>query len=266
MAGIVGYFVVLRRLAFAADALSHPAFTGALGAVLVALTPLAGVFGLTVLAALIIGALGERARARDEAVGTVLAWILGLGALFLSIYTTNASASNSALGVKVLFGSILGIQPGQAVLATLIAVGVILLVLLLGRPLLFASLDPEVAAARGVPVRLLGTAFLVLLAVAVGEATQIVGALFIFALLVTPAATAQQLTTRPYAGMALAAGLDMAITWGGVTIGFYTPLPISFVISALAFMLYAATLLGQRVAETFARRAPGQREPTSATA
>jgi zinc/manganese transport system permease protein len=270
MAGLVGYFVVLRRLAFAADALSHPAFTGALGAVLVSLNPLAGVFGLTVAAALVIGALGERARARDEAVGTVLAWILGLGALFLSIYTTNASAASSALGVKVLFGSILGIQPDQALLATILAAGVIVVVLVIVRPLLFASLDPVVAAARGVPVRLLGGAFLLLLAVAVGEATQIVGALLIFALLVTPAATAQRLTTRPYAGMALAAGLALAITWIGLTIGFYTPLPISFLISALAFLLYVGTLVGLRM-RTALDRARGRAtqaslEPTGISA
>jgi zinc/manganese transport system permease protein len=263
-AGLAGYFVVLRRLAFAADALSHPAFTGALGAVLISLNPLAGAFGLTVAAALAMGALGERARARDEAVGTVLAWTLGLGALFLSIYTTSASAASSALGVKVLFGSVLGIQPDQALLTAGLAAGVIVILLLLARPLLFATLDPDVAAARGVPVRLLGAAFLVLLAVAVGEATQVVGALLIFALLVTPAATAQRLTTRPYLGMALAAGLALAITWVGLTIGFYTPLPISFLISALACLAYVATLVIQRVAEMFARRAPGTAEPAGA--
>src|SRR5581483_2744217 len=162
------------------------------------------------------------------------AWTLGLGALFLSIYTTNASATNSALGVKVLFGSLLGIQLDQARLIAMLAVCVVGMLLLIGRPLLFASVDPEVAAARGLPVRLLGAAFLVLLAVCVGEATQVVGALLIFALLVTPAATAHRLTTRPYVAMMLAVGLAVGITWAGVTIGFYTPLPISFLITALA--------------------------------
>lgn len=247
MAGLVGYFVVLRRLAFAGDALSHLAFTGALGAVLVSLNPLAGVFGLTAVAALVIGALGDRVSARDEAVGTVLAWTLGLGALFLSIYTTNASAASSALGIKVLFGSILGIQANQAILVAILAALVVGVLLLTARPLLFASLDPEVAVARGVPVHLLGAVFLILLAVTVGEAAQIVGALLIFALLVTPAATAQRLTTRPYVGMGLAAGLALASTWVGVTIGFYTPLPISFLISALAFLLYIGTVISSSV-------------------
>lgn len=247
MAALVGYFVVLRRLAFAGDALSHLAFTGALGAVLVSLNPLAGIFGLTAVAALVIGALGDRVSARDEAIGTVLAWTLGLGALFLSLYTTNASAASSALGIKVLFGSILGIQANQAILVVGLAAFVVGVLLLTARPLLFASLDPEVAVARGVPVRLLGAVFLILLAVTVGEATQIVGALLIFALLVTPAATAQRLTTRPYVGMGLAAGLALAITWVGVTIGFYTPVPISFLISALAFLLYIGTVISSSV-------------------
>lgn len=264
MAGLIGYFVVLRRLTFAGDALSHLAFTGALGAALVALNPLAGAFGLTIVAALVISALGERTRGRDEAVGVALAWSLGLGALFLSIYSLNTSAESSALGVKVLFGSVLGIQPDQALLVAILSAGVIVVLLLIARPLLFASLDPLVAAVRGVPVRALGAVFLTLLALTVGEATQIVGALLIFSLLVTPAATAQRLTTRPYLGMALAAALALAITWIGLTIGFYTPLPISFLISALAFSLYVGVLLGQRLAalhnhnETDSRAAPAQ--------
>lgn len=246
-AGLIGYFVVLRHLTFASDALAHLAFTGALGAVIVHLNPLVGVFGLTVLAALVISGLGERVQARDEAVGTTLAWTLGLGALFLSIYTSTNSASSSALGVKVLFGSILDIQAKQAVLVAVVAAAVILVLLLIGRPLLFASLDPEVAAARALPVRLLGALFLLLLAVTVGEATQVVGALLIFALLVTPAATALRLTARPYLGMVLAALLALLITWIGLTIAFYSPYPASFLISALAFLAYLTVLLWGRL-------------------
>jgi zinc/manganese transport system permease protein len=253
VAGVAGYFVVLRQLAFAGDAMSHLAFTGALGAVLVNLNPLVGVFGLTALAGLAMGGLGERARGRDVAVGTVLAWTLGLGALFLSIYTTSASAGSSALGVKVLFGSLLGIQAGQAWLVALIAGGVLLALACIARPLLFASVDAEVARARGVPVRLLGAGFLVLLAVTVGACTQVVGALLIFALLVTPAAIARRLTTRPYWGMALAALLALAITWVGLTLAFFTPYPVSFLISALAFTGYVAVVAGQRVGVGLAR-------------
>ena len=246
-AGLAGYFVVLRRLAFAGDALAHLAFTGALGAALLNLNPLLGVFGLTVLAGLAMGGLGERARARDVAVGTVLAWALGLGALLLSLYTRSASAGSSALGVKVLFGSLLGIQADQARWVALIAAGVVVALALIARPLLFASLDPLVAAARGVPVRLLGAVFLVLLAVTVGESTQAVGALLIFALLVTPAAIAWRLTTRPYWGMALAALLALVITWLGLALAFYTPYPVSFLISALAFVGYVAVVAWQRI-------------------
>jgi zinc/manganese transport system permease protein len=242
-AGLVGYFVLLRRLAFASDALAHLAFAGALGAVIVNLNPLLGVFGLTVLAGLVVGGLGDRARARDEVVGTTLAWTLGVGVLFLSIYTSTASASSSALGIKVLFGSILGVQAQQAAFAAVMAAGVILLLVLIARPLLFASLDPEIAVARGLPVRLLGAAFMVLLAITVGEATQVVGALLIFTLLITPAAAALRLTARPYLGLLLAAGLALAVTWLGLTLAFYTPLPVSFLISVLAFLLYLTTLL-----------------------
>jgi zinc/manganese transport system permease protein len=248
-AGLVGYFVLLRRLAFASDALAHLAFAGALGAVIVNLNPLLGVFGLTLLVGLVVGGLGDRARARDEVVGTTLAWALGVGVLFLSIYTSTASASSSALGIKVLFGSILGVQAQQAEFAAATATGVILLLLLIARPLLFASLDPEIAAARGLPVRLLGAAFMALLAITVGEATQVVGALLIFTLLVTPAAAALRLTARPYLGLLLAAGLALAVTWLGLTLAFYTPLPVSFLISVLAFLLYLTTLLWRPVGE-----------------
>lgn len=254
VAGFAGYFVILRRLTFAGDAFAHLAFTGALGAVVVSLNPLLGVFGLTIGAGLVIGGLGERARGRDVAVGTVLAWTLGLGALFLSLYTASASASSSALGVKVLFGSLLGIQPDQARLVTLIAAGVLVALAVIARPLLFASVDAEVAAARGVPVRLLGGVFLMLLAVTVGESAQVVGALLIFALLVTPAAIARRLTTRPYWGMALAALVALSITWAGLALAFYTPYPVSFLISALAFLGYVAVLLGQRARTWAARR------------
>jgi zinc/manganese transport system permease protein len=162
VAGLIGYFVVLRQLTFASDALAHLTFAGALGAVVLGLPLLVGVFGLTIVAGLGIGALGQRARARDVAVGAVLAWVLGVGVLLLSLYTAHASASNSAVGVNVLFGSIFSVQPSQAVLAAIIGLGAVGLLLIIARPLLFASLDPDVAVARGVPVRALGIVFLIL--------------------------------------------------------------------------------------------------------
>ena len=234
VAGLIGYFTLLRQLAFAGDALSHMTFAGALGGALISLNPLVGVFGLTALVAAGIGTLGERARARDEVVGIALAWALGLGVLFNSLYTVSAGGTSSALGIKTLFGSILGVQEPQAYLVALIGAGVALVLLLIARPLLFASVDPDVAAARGVPTRLLGVGFLILLAITVGEATQVTGALLIFALLILPAATALRLTSRPYLGMALSSLLALAITWVGLTLTFYTSYPATFLISALA--------------------------------
>jgi zinc/manganese transport system permease protein len=263
VAGVAGYFTLLRQLAFAGEALSHLAFAGALGAALFSLNPLLGVFGLSVVVAAVIGALGERARARDTVVGVTLAWTLGLGVLFISIFTATGGASSSALGIKTLFGSILGIQDGQARIAALVGVGVLVALLLIARPLLFASVDPEIASARGVPVRLLGVGFLILLAITVGEATQVVGALLIFALLITPAATALRLTARPYRGMALSALLALAVTWTGLTLAFYTPYPVSFLISALAFALYTGTLLIQWVVARVRGLLASRRAPVS---
>lgn len=245
-AGLIGYFVVLRHLIFAGDALSHVAFTGALGAAAAGINPLVGLFGVTTLVAMGMGALGERARGRDVAIGTVLAWVLGLGALFLSLYTSRASAANSTFGVTVLFGSIFGLQAQFAQLVALIGLGAMAVLLLIARPLLFASIDPDVAAARGVPVQGLNLIFLVLLAITIGEAVQAVGALLIFALLVTPAAIAHRLLTRPFRALLLSALLAIAFTWIGLAIGFYTPYPVSFLISGLAFITYISVVIWQR--------------------
>jgi zinc/manganese transport system permease protein len=246
VAGVISPFIILRHQAFAGDALSHVAFAGVLGAAVLGVNLLVGLFGTTVAVALGIGLLGERARARDVAIGTLLAWVMGLGVLFLSIYTSTSSGSNGTIGVNVLFGTIFGLTAQQANLAAWIGAGALALLLLIARPLLFASLDPEVAAARGVPVRALGLGFLVLVGVTVGEAVQAVGVLLIFALLVAPGAIAQRLVARPFLALALSAGLALALTWIGLTIAFYTPYPVSFLISALAFCTYLLVLLGQQ--------------------
>lgn len=245
VAGVVSYFIVLRHQTFAGDALSDVGFAGALGAAVLGLPLLLGLLGGTVAVALGIGLLGGRARARDVAIGTVLAWVLGLGVLFLSIFTSTASGANGAIGVNVLFGTIFGLTAQQAILAAWIGAGALALLLFITRPLLFASLDPDVAAARGVPVRALGLVFLVLVGVTVAQAVQAVGALLIFSLLVAPGAIAQRLLTRPFAALVLSAGLALAFTWVGLTIAFYTPYPASFLISALAFGSYLLVLLGQ---------------------
>jgi zinc/manganese transport system permease protein len=243
LGGLVGYFVVLRHLAFAGEALSHVAFAAALGAVLFGFDPLLGMFVLTVAVALAMGGFADRARSHDVVTGTVLAWILGLGALILSIYTSSSSGgSNGQIGVNVLFGSILGVQLAEAQVAAAVGLGAAALLLLIARPLLFASLDPTVAIVRGVPVRLLGIAFLSIVAVTVAEAVQVVGALLVLALLVMPGAIAQRWTTRPFRALALSAAFSIAFVWLGLTIGYYQPYPISFVITTLAFGTYVVTM------------------------
>ncbi|HZB97759.1 MAG TPA: metal ABC transporter permease [Candidatus Sulfotelmatobacter sp.] len=233
VAGIVGYFVILRSLAFAGHALSHIGFAGAAGAVVIGASPVAGLLAFTVVAAAAMGLLGRRLHGRDVAIGIVLAWALGLGVLFLSLYSGYATEAYA-----LLFGEILGIS-SRDVLITALTAGVTLLALaVLYRPLLFASLDEDVAEARGVPVRAIGVAFMVLLALAVSEAVQFVGVLLIFALLVTPAAIAQRLTSRPPVGVALSAALALLFTWAGLTISFYSSYPVSFFITTIAFFSY----------------------------
>ncbi len=247
VAGLVGYFVVLRHQAFAGESLSDVAFTGALGGAALGINPLLSLLVTTIVVALAMGGLGERLRGRDVAIGTVLAWVLGLGVLFLSLFTAHVSGTGTGFsGVTVLFGNLLGISAAQTRTIALISGPAVLALALIARPLLFASLDPDVAAARAVPVRLLGLAFMVLLAVTVSESTLAVGALLVFALLLLPAAIAQQLTSRPYAALALAGALAVVCTWLGIAIGFYTGFPSSVCISLLAFVGYVAVVGGGR--------------------
>lgn len=241
--GLVGYFVVARNQVFTADALGHAAFTGGLGALLAGFDLLVGVFGSCVAVALLIGSLGGRSRARDVVIGAVFAWVLGLGVLFLSLYTSAAGSNNSVVGVSILFGSIFGLQAGQTAIAVAAGLAGSAVLLAVARPLLFISVDPEVAVSRGVPVRAVGAVFLVLLGVTVAEAVQAVGALLVFALLVTPAAIAQSLTPRPYLAIALSGGIAVAAIWLGVALAFWTNYPATFLITTLVFIPYLATRL-----------------------
>ncbi|HEX2680563.1 MAG TPA: metal ABC transporter permease, partial [Candidatus Dormibacteraeota bacterium] len=202
--------------------------------------------------------LGGRGRGRDVAVGTVFAWVLGLGVLFLSLYTTSFSAANGNLGVSVLFGSILSLQPAQVVVASLAAVVTLVATLVVARPLLFMSLDPDVARARGVPTGLLGLAFMVVVAITVAEAVQAVGALLIFALLVTPAATAQNVSSRPWLGMLLSATAALAIVWAGLVLAYFVFYPASFFMTTLAFVLYLGSrFIPKRRVRPLLRKASG---------
>ena len=248
VAGLVGYFVVLRHQAFAGESLSDVAFTGALGGAALGINPLASLLVTTIAVAVAMGGFGERLRGRDVAIGTVLAWVLGLGVLFLSLFTAHVSGTGTGFsGVTVLFGNILGISTDQTRTIALISALALLVLLLIARPLLFASLDPDVAAAQGVPVRFLGLGFMVLLAVTVSEATLAVGALLVFALLLLPAAIAHQVTTRPVWALVLSTGLAVAVTWLGIAIGFYSNFPSSVCISLLAFVSYVVVVGSSQV-------------------
>jgi zinc/manganese transport system permease protein len=259
-AGLVGYFVVLRNQVFTGDALSHVAFTGALAALAIGIDPLVGLFGATVAGAAGMGALGGHARARDVVVGVVFAWVLGLGVLFLSIYTTSRSTSNGAVGVNVLFGSIYGLSLRQAVIAAVIGAGAAIALVVIARPLLFASVDADVAAARGLSVRALGLLFLALVGITVAEAVQAVGALLIFGLLVTPAAIAQRLTARPFRSLALSGAMSVAFLWAGLTLSYaFQRIPPSFLIVALAFGTYVLVVVWASVLQAWHRSRRGLR-------
>ena len=243
LAGLAGYFVVLRSQVFAGDALSHVAYTGALAALAVGVDLRFGLFAATIAVAVLLGVLGGRGIADDVVIGTTFSWVLGIGVLCLSIVTTHKAEGNSTASATVLFGSIFGISAGDARTAAFVAVGLILALAVLARPLLFASLDPSVAAARGVPVRLLGPAFLAVVGATAAEAAQVVGALLLFGLLAAPAATAQRLATRPWHALALSAGLAVVAMWSGLTLAYAAPtLPPSFAILAVATGLYVVTL------------------------
>jgi zinc/manganese transport system permease protein len=250
VAGAIGYFVVLRGSAFAAHALSHIGFAGATGAVVLGLSPITGLLAFTLGAGVAIGALGNRLRGRDVTIGIVLAWALGLGVLFISLYRGYATEAYA-----LLFGQILGISTSDVV-ATLVA-GLITLAVLVAiyRPLLFSSVVEDLASAKGVPVTVLSIGFMAILAVAVSEAVQVVGVLLIFALIVTPAAIAVRFSSRPPIAILIGILLALAFTWLGLAISFFSPHPVSFFITSLAFGTYLVVRLAEPVRQRFRRPA-----------
>jgi zinc/manganese transport system permease protein len=237
--GLVGYFVVLRAQVFAGDALSHVAFTGALGAAVLGLDTRTGLFAATIVGGVILGLLGDRARADDVVIGSLFAWTLGLGVLFLSIFTTKSSAGNGTAGVRVLFGSIFGLSSTDVRISVALAIVASILLLAIARPLLFASLDAAVAAAQGVPVAALGIGFLAIVGLVAAQASQAVGALLLLGLLAAPAGAAHRLTTNPLRGLALSAALAVASVWIGLMLSYVFPtLPPSSMIVAAAVGIY----------------------------
>jgi len=238
VAAAVGWFLVLRSLTFAGHALSHVGFAGATGAVLVGLAPFWGLLGFTLAAAVLMGLLGDKLRARDVAVGIILALALGLGVLFLSLYTSHATQATT-----ILFGNVFGVD--RSTVWELAVFGVISLGALgvISRPLLYATVAPEAAEAKGVSLRLVSVLFLLIVAVAVAEAAQVVGVLLVFALMVGPAAAARRLTARLGWGVALAAGLALIDTWLGIALAYVTDWPPSFWIVFLSCAVYFLSAL-----------------------
>jgi zinc/manganese transport system permease protein len=236
--GLTGFFLVLRAQTFAGHALSHVGFAGATGAVLIGLSPFWGLIVMTLIAGVGMGVLGEKLQQRDVAIGIVLSMSLGLGLLFLHFYTSYATQATT-----LLFGNILAID--AATVWTLLLLGLAAAVALaaIARPLLFASLQPELAEAKSVSLRQLSVLFLAIVALAVAECAQIVGVLLVFALMVGPAAAAQRLSRRFWSGIALSAVLALSEAWLGLVLAFYTDWPTSFWITALSGGVYLAAAL-----------------------
>ena len=252
--GVSGWFVVLRGQVFAGDALSHVAFPGALAAAAAGVDERVGLFGATIAVGAGIGLLGQRsftgrgtvgaAPAGDTAIGAVFTFVLGLGVFFLTLFSTSSGGGSGIQAAHTLFGSFFGLGSGEARLAAVIGLAAGLMTLLIARPLLFASISPDVAGARGVPTRLLGIGFVMLLGVVAAEATQAVGALLLLGLLAAPAAAAHRLAGNPYAGIALAGLLAVAAMWAGLALGYAVPgLPPSTAIVTIAVGIYYASTL-----------------------
>jgi zinc/manganese transport system permease protein len=246
VSGLVGYFLVLRGQTFAGHALSHIGFAGATGAVLIGVASVFGLVGFTVCAGIGMGVLGERLSGRDVAIGVVLSFALGLGLLFLHYYTAFATQATA-----LLFGNVLAVD--RSMIGTLIVLGAVTVLGLavIMRPLIFATLQPELAEAKGVPLRSVSTAFLVIVALAVSQSAQIVGVLLVFALMVGPPATAQRLASGLWSGMILSAGIALAEAWLGLVVAYHTDWPVSFCIamlSALGYFLTRVNLVPRREA------------------
>jgi zinc/manganese transport system permease protein len=240
-ASLVGYFLVIRGQTFAGHALSHVGFAGATGAVLIGVPPLAGLLLATVAAGAGMGLLGERFQQRDVAIGIVLAASLGLGLLFLHFFTAYASQATA-----LLFGNVLGVDTQTVFALLVLGLATVGALAVISRPLLFATLQPELAEARGVSLKLVSVLFLVIVALATAASVQIVGILLVFTLMVAPAAAAQRLTIRLWPGLALSVVLALVEAWLGLTLAFYTDWPTSFWITALGAVISLSAHLGPR--------------------
>ena len=241
VSGAIGIFVVTRGASFAVHAISELGFTGAAGALVIGIDPVIGMIGGSLVVGLVLGLLSLRGRERDSAIGAVLAFGLGVGVLLLSLYHGYATEATN-----LLFGSIVGVSSRQLLELTIVTLIVAAGLAGIYRPLLFSSVDPEVAAARGVPLRAMSVAIFLLLALTTAEAIQVVGVLLVLTLVITPAAAAQRLTARPGLALVLSILIALGATEGGILLSLAQPWPTSFFISAISFAVYVAARLRAR--------------------
>ncbi|MDQ2707035.1 MAG: metal ABC transporter permease [Actinomycetota bacterium] len=258
VAGAIGYLMVLRRQSFAGHTLAVIGFPGAAGATWLGVNAGFGYVGFCLAGALVIAALPGGAHTRggfggsgeeSAGIGTVQAFALACGLLFVSLYKGFLTGLNN-----LLFGTVTGVTDTQVIVLLLAGTVCLVALTILGRPLLFATVDPDVAAARGVPVRLISAGFLVLLSLATAGTSQVTGSLLVFALLVAPAAAAIRLTARPTTGIAVSVTLALLITWIGEYAAFFSPYPIGFWITTLGFAAYLAASAYRNIADRVGRR------------
>ena len=243
VAALVGYFLVLRGQTFAGHALSHVGFSGATGAALIGLAPLQGMLVATLAGGVCIGLLGEKLAQRDVAIGIALSFSLGLGLLFLHFYTSHATQATA-----LLFGNVLAVSAHTVHVLLGLGLACLAGLALISRPLLFASLQPELAQAKGVSLRLYASLFMAVAALATVLSTQVVGVLLVFSLMVGPPAAAQRLTHRVGTGLALSVALALGSAWLGIALAYWTDWPCSFWITTLSCIAYLAATMRRRSA------------------
>jgi zinc/manganese transport system permease protein len=262
VSGVVSGFVVARNMSFAVHALAELGFTGSAGFLLLHLSPVLGLLTGSAITAVFIGTLGVRARGRDVVVGVVMAFGLGLGVLFITLYKGYANQA-----FAILFGTITGVSQGDVLLLLVIGILTLVALAVIYRPLMFATVDPEVAEARGVPVGKMAIAFLLILVAAVAEAIQVVGVLLILTLLITPGAAAERLTPRPGRATAYSVAIALLCTLGGILLSLITNAPVSVFVTSLSFASYlvARFAIGPRRREPRLAASRGAAAPEEAT-
>lgn len=245
LAAVVGWYMLLRRQAFAGHTLAVMSFPGATGAALAGLPGTLGYYLACLAAASAMGGARRPSGARTTetaTIGTVQAVGLAAGFLFLSLNQQVLAGPET-----LLFGTFLGVDSGQVLALLAVAAATLILIAAAARPLLLSSLDPELARARGVAVRRLDLGFLVALALAVAATTQITGALLVFALLVAPPAAARLITARPLLGVALSVAFGLLTVWLGLAAAYFSPYPVGFFITTIAFAFYLLAMLWRRL-------------------